>query len=624
MSRRDGSTVLSVLVVMAVIAVFVGAAYSFTLNLRRNVDRSVQYRNALAVADGAVQFAFGHWRQACRSLRPGVPSSSELAAIPAPGADMFPSLSDRVPDFSLTRGEPSATAPETIANYRVRALAANWSPVEVPDRTYGRSPEDFSVNYLATAQVTLPAANSSRVPLTVKLSQVFRKRCESPWDYAYFYVDYMDIHSGGAMTVRGPTHAMSDAYLGRAALVFTDQFTFGGNLSMKPSGTGKHPADPGTADASPPSFPPGQPAKTDVGKTPFGVEQFQLSTTDSNPDNDNYREVIEKRQGNIADDPFSPNGEMLRLYDRADVRISIDNDNVVTIRNRDDDVLGAASTGVNKDLYDVFTAALMTNEQIRDNRESTTINVRLATLDISVIDSALRASGGTNTGPVAGKLVGKGFNGIIHISDVSYDRASARLRGVRLRNGSILPPGGLCVATDNPIYIQGDYNTGRSVGNEPPSNRITSRDPLQSTVSGYAWQPCVVFADAVNLLSNSWSDANSFNSLSTRIPSNTSYNVSMIAGTKVISGAEVGYGGGIENFPRMLENWNTTFAVTTYGTMVELFPSKQANTSWVHGSPRYTSPIREFNFDERYAGSPPPGSFKLVTYDRLAWSLNSF
>jgi hypothetical protein len=138
------------------------------------------------------------------------------------------------------------------------------------------------------------------------------------------------------------------------------------------------------------------------------------------------------------------------------------------------------------------------------------------------------------------------------------------------------------------------------------------------------WQPCVVFADAINLLSNAWTDANSFNSLSLRIPTHTTFNTSMVGGTRLMVGSEAGYSGGIENFPRFLENWNSTYVVTTYGSMVELFQSQQADRTWVHGSPRYTSPIREFNLDERLAASPPPGSFKLVTYDRLAWSLNSF
>ena len=224
----------------------------------------------------------------------------------------------------------------------------------------------------------------------------------------------------------------------------------------------------------------------------------------------------------------------------------------------------------------------------------------------------------------AGRLNGKAFNNIVYISDVSYDRAAGQLRAVRLRNGNMLPPGGLCVASENAVYIQGDYNTGRSVGNEPPSNALIGRDPLKSTAGSYVWQPSVIYGDAINLLSNAWLDLNSSSILALRIPTNTTYNTSMVSGIRLMGPSESGYSGGIENFPRLLENWNTTSVVTTYGSMVQLFPCKQADRTWLHGSPRYTSPIREFNFDERYSGSPPPGGFNLVTYDRLSWSLNSF
>src|SRR3954469_10470324 len=91
MLRRRGSILVSVMMVMAVVAVCVGAAYSFTLTLRRNVDRSVQYRSAVAVADGSLQYAFGHWRQICRSLGTDVPDTTALEAIPLPTADLFPS-----------------------------------------------------------------------------------------------------------------------------------------------------------------------------------------------------------------------------------------------------------------------------------------------------------------------------------------------------------------------------------------------------------------------------------------------------------------------------------------------------------------------------------------------------
>ena len=71
-------------------------------------------------------------------------------------------------------------------------------------------------------------------------------------------------------------------------------------------------------------------------------------------------------------------------------------------------------------------------------------------------------------------------------------------------NGSKVPTGGITIVSDNPVYIQGDFNTGRVAGSkEPPSNTGNAADP---DVSGYTRQPASVMADAVTLLSNSWND----------------------------------------------------------------------------------------------------------------------
>ena len=43
---------------------------------------------------------------------------------------------------------------------------------------------------------------------------------------------------------------------------------------------------------------------------------------------------------------------------------------------------------------------------------------------------------------------------------------SARSRGVKLVNGGTLPDAGLTIVSPNPVYIQGDYNTGSTHGVE--------------------------------------------------------------------------------------------------------------------------------------------------------------
>jgi hypothetical protein len=75
-----------------------------------------------------------------------------------------------------------------------------------------------------------------------------------------------------------------------------------------------------------------------------------------------------------------------------------------------------------------------------------------------------------------GKLTACGLappNGILY---VSKDGANG---GVRLMNGKKLPSQGLTVVSENPVYIQGDYNTVDKV-------------------------PAAVLGDAITVLSNNW------------------------------------------------------------------------------------------------------------------------
>ena len=105
------------------------------------------------------------------------------------------------------------------------------------------------------------------------------------------------------------------------------------------------------------------------------------------------------------------------------------------------------STGLDKNLYTVFTDAVTLGQKIQDNREGA--EIRLITLDMAKINTALRSGG---------KLANQDFSGVIYATDTTATTTARR--GVRLKNGGVMPPGGLTVATDNPLYIQGDYNTG--------------------------------------------------------------------------------------------------------------------------------------------------------------------
>jgi hypothetical protein len=144
-------------------------------------------------------------------------------------------------------------------------------------------------------------------------------------------------------------------------------------------------------------------------------------------------------------------------------------------------------------------------------------------------------------------------------------------KGVRLSNGATLP-NKLTVASENAIYIKGDYNKG------------------SATV---AKKPAAVIGDAINLLSNSWNDTKTHAS---GLPSAaaTTYNMAMISGNQDTVGST--YNGGLENLPRFHENW-TGKACNIRGSLVNTWNSVHATGQWVYGGNRYTAPNRNWTYD---------------------------
>lgn len=378
---------------------------------------------------------------------------------------------------------------------------------------------------------------------------------------------------------------------------------------------GFHPGDKthNSETAKSPNYPSDLPPARGQAQQPFGMDSTELfDTSDPNANSESYRELIEPPSA--GPDPF----ESARYYNQADVRILVDAGNNVKIRNSADAIINSSSTGNDLILFNVVKSAVKTNDKLQDNREGA--EMRIVTLDMDIITKALTpaAQGGT------GELVNKGFQGIVYVSDTSG--TSTVKRGVRLKNGAKMPTGGMTVASNNPVYIQGDYNTGRTVNG---SGAVTKETPANSNnngtgsnvVSGYTKQPCAVLGDAVMVLSNAWTDANSYNSVNSRQASPTTVNTAIVSGIVASGGVSSGsnsYSGGAENFPRFLEKWGNNKTFTYYGSMVQLFKSNQNIGFW--GSANvYNPPRREWNFDTLFYTNPPPGTLTLISYNKQRW-----
>ena len=166
--------------------------------------------------------------------------------------------------------------------------------------------------------------------------------------------------------------------------------------------------------------------------------------------------------------------------------------------------------------------------------------------------------------------------------------SSTQLPAVRVVNGQQLPSAGLTVATAQPLYVEGNYNT--------TTDGIHFDTTLGSTVNGNT-VPAALMGDSITVLSGGWQDSyNASTALASRVATPTTINAAALEGIvqSTASGDTKLYSGGLENFLRLSEEWSGK-TLTYNGSIVVLFPSQYATNAWANAS--YGVPVRQWGYD---------------------------
>ncbi|HMO17861.1 MAG TPA: hypothetical protein PKA63_06800 [Oligoflexia bacterium] len=237
----------------------------------------------------------------------------------------------------------------------------------------------------------------------------------------------------------------------------------------------------------------------------------------------------------------------------------------------------------------------------RNNRENRTI--RMLEIDMGNFLSCARDSSFFG----AGKTLGDDTEGglVIYLSVMGPNSNLAPSGyGVRIRNAAQIAPHsgfsepvkGITLVSDQAVYLMGHFN---SVGKKPAA----------------------VLADTINILSTAWgtNDAKSNQALGNRIANHTTINSAFLAGTDTTGGVEGSggqggsYNGGLENYPRLHENW-TGRTLTYYGSFVSLGTPSRSNGPWVYGGMQYEAPNRDWHYDTDFndAANLPPITPRFV------------
>jgi hypothetical protein len=191
-------------------------------------------------------------------------------------------------------------------------------------------------------------------------------------------------------------------------------------------------------------------------------------------------------------------------------------------------------------------------------------------------------------------------------------------------------PTGVTVASDQAVYVVGDYNRGTVNG-------------------GVARQPASLVGDSVNVLSERfWRSGMAGNGCganccttrwcrdgqtgaglddATRDATSTWINAAFLGGEDLTNGSA--YSGGLENYPRFHEDWGGGPTLTYQGSFVSLGVSEHVDGAWcgtggnnTTGCNIYNPPTRVWNFDPGYnnAANLPPLTPRFVYVQQVLFT----
>jgi hypothetical protein len=574
--RQAGSTLAVVLVMCSVTLLVLGSMLSWVSTSTTLSQRNNEYFRTVAVAEAATEKVIAritedYKRGGDRMVVANAVTYSEVLPTAAENA-RFGHYK-----FSDGLGNGGRVLVQNTAPTEFRVLASQY-----------RGLRGYSTPFTITAHAQ-ETDTLFRIPAGVR--QDIDATAIPLFQFAIFYNIDMEVNPGPDMIVNGLVHGNENIYLQpQSTLTFQDSVTAAGKIINDKKA--------------------GDPSSRPVGKIVFqgerdsGTSSLNLPIgTDNTPAA--VRKVIEPPPS--GESPTSPLGSE-RFYNKADLIITIpasssgSGSGAITVTSGVRNNKGTTVPQAQWDTKVNAAGGFLKEVSFFNARENKTVTA----LEIDV--GRLKNWSGQTTNILRPTLP-SGDVTVIYVDD---KRAAGSLTepGVRLVNGATLPSKGLTVVTPVPLYVQGDYNTTDESGNRSTGNSTTYT------------KPAALIGDAVTVLSGSWNDANSTAPLSSRTAADTTVNAAFLAG--VVETTSGSYSGGVENFPRFLENWSGR-NLTYNGSMVVMFPSQIATGRWggtgdSHGI--YNPPTRRWAFDTNFRDVTklPPGTPMARKIVRSLWA----
>ncbi len=247
-------------------------------------------------------------------------------------------------------------------------------------------------------------------------------------------------------------------------------------------------------------------------------------------------------------------------------------------------------------------------------------------------------SGSVTTSGGVGTVI-TGFTPTYNVTTAEWNMVTGPRHALRLVDGgmdaagnSYVPPTngavatygkGFTVASEEPVYVWGDYNTGPADPFWPSENTTTTPHSAAA-----------IIADSVTLLSNppavnnlpaaetklGWTDITSFiypATATNRNGNNSYYRMAIAAGKSIPfpqpswGGQDMGTDGGMHNFLRYLEDRGAGGSTVNYaGSMISMYYSQYNTGIFKCCNSVYGAPTRNYFFDTQFLdpNNLPPGT----------------
>jgi hypothetical protein len=442
-----------------------------------------------------------------------------------------------------------------------------------------------------------------------------------PFEFqVFYYSNDLEIAPGSPMTLTGPVYAGGNAYFEPAVSLNFDSVVYTSGQSI----IGEDPLDP---------------TSRSLGAINFAVlpltNVFPYRFPDDPSGTNGYGLLQIPPAGENPHSPTTPT----RLFNYTDMIVILSNNNNIGVTSGV--LLNGQATVINGNQWQFF---ITTNDSFYDQRDGLTVN------PITINVSNLVSWSATNTvlRPVLENQRGPGYADVIsiYIADerstsnevivtnftttvsfpapgtyyppvttnrnshgfiTGYTYATSYITnwvtiaqpGIVLSNGSYLTPNGLTIATPDPVYIVGNWNVQQAKGGASDAGQTNTTDSL----------PSGIFVDAITVLSPAWNPANSTSNLNARLATSDTVNAAFLTGDVPSDGTN--YSGGLENLPRLLENWSgQTF--TYNGSLCCMFSSQIANAPYPGTGIVYNPPTRNWAFDTSFVGPLWPAASPLL------------